>query len=652
MRLSSLFITGGVFLAAGGLSLLTANFSAQVVERASHGAVLAELDSDGLTWAEVDTDGLQVFLFGTAPDEATRFQALSAAGRVVDTSRVIDQTLVEEPKQLAPPRFSVEILRNDAGISVIGLVPASTDREALIDRFHRMAGDAEVTDLLETADFSAPDGWATALDYAATTLSDLPRSKVSVEAGHVSIKAMSESPEARSRLQTTLTRRKPDDLRLALDISAPRPVISPFTLRFIIDADGARFDACSADTETTRARILKAAADAGLTDKATCRLGLGVPSRRWGDAVEIAIAKLAELGGGTLTFSNADISLVAKMGTNQARFDRIVGDLDAALPDIFVLQAVLPEPPSDEPDAAPDFIATLSPEGGVQLRGQVSTEQARKIADSYARALFSSSTVYTAARVAEGVPADWSVRTLTGMEALSLLAHGAVTVTPDLLTVTGKTGNPDANAMIADLLVTKLGKTSAFEIDVEYLEALDPIASIPTPEECEAMIVEIIGDRKILFEPGSATLDGSATDIMDELADMLKQCGDIALEIGGHTDSQGREVMNQRLSRDRAQAVLDALRARRVPVRDYSVKGYGETQPIADNESEEGREENRRIEFKLLKPGAETGDEAKDPGDSDGAAPAADAPDPTPAAQPDPQLKAFRPPAGRGATDE
>jgi OOP family OmpA-OmpF porin len=616
MRLSSLFVTGGTYLAAGGLSLLTAYFSVGVIESASQTDVLTELDNDGLTWAEVDTNGLQVFLFGTAPDEATRFQALSAAGRAVDASRVIDQMLVIEPEQTAPPRFSIEILRNDAGISVIGLVPAATDRAALVETFRAIAEGGEVTDLLEIADFPAPEGWDTALRYAETSLRDLPRSKVSVEAGRVAIKAMTDSPEARARLETSLTRRKPEALRLALDLSAPRPVISPFTLRFVMDEEGVRFDVCSADTEAARDRILRAAGRAGLEGKTSCTLGLGVPSRRWADAIEIGIAKLAELGGGTLTFSNADVSFVATEGTNQAKFDRIVGELDAALPDLFSLRAVLPKAPEAAPEGAPEFIATLSPEGAVQLRGRLSSEISRATADSYAKARFGSESVYTAARVVEGLPKDWPVRTLAGLEALSMLDHGAVTVTPDNIVISGKTGNAEANTLIASLLVSKLGESVGFDIEVEYLESLDPLAALPTPEECEARIVEIVGDRKINFEPGSVTLDASAEDIMDDLAEMLKQCGDIPLEIGGHTDSQGRESMNEELSRDRAQAVLEALRKRRVPTDSYTVKGFGETLPIADNATEEGREANRRIEFRLLPPAPEQGEEGAAPVDS------------------------------------
>lgn len=601
MRLSSLFIVAGTFAAAGAASLLAAYFSAQLVESASKSGVLSELDGDGLTWAEVDTNGLQVFLIGTAPDEAARFQALSAAGRVVDASRVIDQMLVVEAADMAPPRFSIEILRNDAGISVIGLVPTSTDREELIGNFRDIAGAAEVSDLLESADFPAPDGWDDALRYATSALRDLPRSKVSVAADLVEIKAMTDSAEARTRLETTLTRRKPASLRLSLDVSAPRPVITPFTLRFLIDGQGARFDACSADTEESRDRILRAAARAGLQGKATCTLGLGVPSRRWADAVELAIAKLAEMGQGSITFSNADVSLVAAEGTPQAAFDRVVGELESTLPDVFALHATLPKTPEASAEGPPDFTASLSSEGKVQLRGRLNSEIARQTADSYAKARFGSDSVFTAARVVDGLPMDWSVRSLTALEALSMLAEGAISVTPDNVTVTGKTGMKDASARISAIFAEKLGDQASFDIDVAYVERLDPTLGLPSPEQCERLIVDTVGNRKLNFEPGSATLDGSARAILDDLADLLKKCGDIPLEIGGHTDSQGRETMNQQLSQKRAQAVFDALRSRLVPVGSYSVKGYGEAEPIATNDTEEGRESNRRIDFKLLR---------------------------------------------------
>jgi len=600
MRLSSIFTIAATFLAAAVFCVLMASFAVRIIEDSSRLSVRETLEQNNMTWAEVDANGLQVFLAGTAPSEASRFKALSVAGTVVDAARVIDQMLVEDAQIMTPPRFSIEILRNDSGISLIGLLPASTDRDALMTGIAKATDGAPAKDLLESADYPEPETWEDALEFAVDSLSLLPRTKISVDSTRVQIMAMVDSPEDKRRLETELARAAPADVRLSLNISAPRPVITPFNLRFLIENGTAKFDACSADTEETRDRILRAAGRAGLESKADCTIGLGVPSPKWGDAVEQSITALAELGGGTLTFSDADISLLVQEGTPQNTFDDVVGKLETSLPDVFALHAVLLEP-EDKTDAAqPEFVATLSPEGLVQLRGRVGSELARETLDSFAKARFSSRSVHMTARVAEGLPRDWALRTLTGLEALTYLSNGAVTVTPDELTVVGDTGRQDASAMISGFLAGKLGESSQFSIDVTYKEALDPIASIPTPEECEAQIASVQSGRKINFEPGSSTIDGNGAAIMDDIAEILRECGDIRIEIGGHTDSQGREEMNERLSQERAQAVLNELRARRVLTSSFTAKGYGESQPIGDNDTEEGREANRRIEFRLL----------------------------------------------------
>ncbi|MFA8387425.1 MAG: OmpA family protein [Pelagibaca sp.] len=602
MRLSSVFILFCAFASAAVLSIGTAWVAAEAVEESSERAIRTELDRDALTWADVDTNGLLVFLIGTAPTEAARFQALSAAGRVVDSARVIDQIDIVDSEGIVPPRFSVEILRNDNGLSMIGLLPTAVDREQLIADIKRAVPDAPLSDLLEIADYPMPDGLEDALSYAVSVLRVLDRSKISIEAGRVTIKGAAEDEDARRRVEADLARRANDTLRLALDITAPRPVISPFTLRFIKDAEGVRFDACAAPTEDDRAEILKAASAAGLDGKLECRLGLGTPTNDWGMAAAMGIRAIDGLGGGSITFADADVTLFALEGTDQTLFDRIVGELETDLPDVFVVNATLPTPPEAAPEGIPEFTVTRSPEGAVQLRGRINSEIARQTADSFARAAFGSTTVRTTARVDETLPANWSSRVLAGLEALSRLSNGAVTVTPDALTITGNTGNQNASSEIAGLLADKLGESEEFEIDITYQEKLDPLLGIPTPAECEAQIVEIIGDRKITFEPGSATLDLATQDIMDEIAELLQLCGDIPLVIAGHTDSQGREVMNLQLSQERAQAVVDALRQRRVLTASYEVRGYGEEQPIATNDTEEGREANRRIEFKLRQP--------------------------------------------------
>ncbi|PJE34179.1 hypothetical protein CVM52_23600, partial [Pseudooceanicola lipolyticus] len=316
-----------------------------------------------------------------------------------------------------------------------------------------------------------------------------------------------------------------------------------------------------------------------------------------------SLAALAELGQGSVTFADADITLIAAEGTTPSTFDRVVGELEAALPEVFALHPVLPPPPGEPEAGPPEFVATLSPEGQVQLRGRLNDENLQHMADSYAKARFGSASVYTAARTTDGLPMDWPVRVLAGIEALSRMVNGAVTVTPDNVVVRGISSRKGTPAEVAGMLSDRLGEAQNFDLDIAYKEPPPPPEEAITPEICEAEIAEaqrITG--KISFEPGSATIDDVSRDTMDTIAEILAECGDIRLEIQGHTDSQGRSSMNQQLSQDRADSVLKELRARRVLTASYTAMGYGETMPIASNDDEAGREANRRIEFRLIRP--------------------------------------------------
>lgn len=602
MRLSFVFAVGLTFLLAAGLSLVTARFAATAVEEASEIDVRLSLDRAAHGWAEVQANGLQVILSGTAPDEATRFNALTVVGDVVDAARIIDGMEIAPTADLAPPTFSIEILRNDSGISIIGLIPLLTDRDDLVEQLHGLVGEDQVADLLQTADYPVPDGWDDALQFSVVALGKLPRSKISVTAGEVLVDAISDSPEARKQLEAALTQAAPPGLRMALDIAAPRPVITPFTLRFLINEAGGHFDACSADTTEASERILAAARAAGATGDVKCTVGMGVPSPKWSKAAVLGIEAMAKLGAGDITFSDADITLVAVQGTEPALFDRVAGELEAALPDVFALHAVLPVPETDSSAGPPEFTGTLSPEGLVQLRGRVSDPQIRDVVDSFARARFGSNEVYTATRVASDLPADWAMRVLAGVEVLSQLRQGVVTVTPDDLVLRGVSYHKDAKAEMSRLLSDKLGEAEKFSLEVAYQEPPEDPDEPIDPQQCIVRIKEIQDTSKIAFEPGSATIAEASLGTMNRIVDVLKACGSIRLEIQGHTDSQGREEMNQQLSQARAQSVLNELRALRVPTASYVAVGYGETRPISPNDTEDGREDNRRIEFWLIEP--------------------------------------------------
>ncbi|PWE32291.1 hypothetical protein DDZ14_11225 [Maritimibacter sp. 55A14] len=621
------FLIGFVpFVLAALVSIGIGIYAVNRIETQSMRDVSLALRTAGHEWARVSADGLWLTVTGTAPDEARRFAALSVAGETVDADRVIDRTDVTPAEGLEPPRYSIEILRNGPGISLIGLVPGEENRQGILTALKGLNGAVEVTDMLDSADHGAPEGWDTAVGFAMTALDMLPSAKVSVSPKRVAVAAISGSPEDQRRLMTALSDAAPDGLDVSLDIAAPRPVITPFTLRFVMGGDGVRFDSCSADSAAARDAIIAAARNAGLQGRASCVIGLGVPSPRWGDAAVRAIAALAELGGGSLTFSDADISLVAPEGTPRDRFDDVAHALESALPEVFSLHAVLPEPPEKRETGAnggtDEFIATRSPEGLVQLRGRLNDAAFRDAVNSFAKARFGAQQIHDTTRIDPKLPDGWPMRVLAGLEALAQLRSGSLTVRPGHVGLRGVSTSPDTSARITQLFSERLGDSKRYDIAVRYEERLDPLANLPTADECVADIDAALRARQITFDPGKSTIDRDALAVVDRIAETLKACADVEmrLEIGGHTDSQGRETMNLALSQARAEAVLDALLERGVLTRNMTAQGYGEALPIADNGTEAGREANRRIEFKqvvLVEPGGAQDSEENAPDQAD-----------------------------------
>ena len=582
---------------AGAGAWQAAHLAADLIEQRSAQDVRAALDRAGLTWAQVATDGLQVRLTGTAPDEVARFRATTAAGSAVDAARVRDDMTVAPPRAAQPPAFRVELLSNDQGISVIGLAPAGLDRAALVARLERSAGAGRVTDLLDLADYPAPPNWAAALDFGVQAAGQARRGKVSITADRVVVTAITDGTAEQARLTAALRRAVPAGVRLTADISAPRPVITPFTLRLVRSSTGLRFDACSADSEAARDAILSAAAAAGVAGQADCTLGLGAPSPHWGKAAVAAIEALARLPAGSVTLTGAAVALDAPASVPQALFDEQAARLDQALPAVFSLTATREQPAQAKAPAPAEFTAEVTPDG-VRLRGRITDAPMRAAVESLAAARFGP--IDSALREDDSVPSGWTVRVIGALEAMGHLDRGTVTVTPDLIRLTGVSGSRTASAEAAQRLGARLGPGARYELEIAYDERLDPALGLPSGPDCVARLNAAQAATPLDFVVNRAVFDGDPAPALDGLAGVLADCADFRIEVGAHTDSQGSDSFNAQLSSDRAQAVLTALREAGAPTENLTPRGYGESEPLADNGTDAGRAANRRIAFRLL----------------------------------------------------
>jgi len=102
------------------------------------------------------------------------------------------------------------------------------------------------------------------------------------------------------------------------------------------------------------------------------------------------------------------------------------------------------------------------------------------------------------------------------------------------------------------------------------------------------------------FEYDSAKLTAGSAATLDKVAASLIEHTEAKIEIDGHTDSKGNDAYNLKLSQRRAQAVKEYLVSKGVNEAQLTAQGYGEKQPVASNDTEEGRAQNRRVELKRL----------------------------------------------------
>jgi len=127
-------------------------------------------------------------------------------------------------------------------------------------------------------------------------------------------------------------------------------------------------------------------------------------------------------------------------------------------------------------------------------------------------------------------------------------------------------------------------------------DALDRLAAFASiKQETRGLVITLPGG--VLFETNKATLLGTAEERLNQVAEALLQDREATMVVEGHTDSQGNDAINDKLSLDRANSVRDYLIKRGVAADRISAVGKGSKSSIADNKSAEGRANNRRVEI-------------------------------------------------------
>lgn len=116
--------------------------------------------------------------------------------------------------------------------------------------------------------------------------------------------------------------------------------------------------------------------------------------------------------------------------------------------------------------------------------------------------------------------------------------------------------------------------------------------------------IKLIMPGNVTFRTGSADIQSNFYDTLNSVASSLREYPDSVVRITGHTDSTGDRMRNQILSEQRANSVANYLRSQGVSSGRLQSSGYGDRYPIADNRSEDGRQQNRRVELEVIPTGS------------------------------------------------
>jgi outer membrane protein OmpA-like peptidoglycan-associated protein len=191
-------------------------------------------------------------------------------------------------------------------------------------------------------------------------------------------------------------------------------------------------------------------------------------------------------------------------------------------------------------------------------------------------------------------PEPWLSATRVALEQLARLRRGDVSISAKDVMIEGAAESDRVANEVRSVLSTDLPPGYKARDAITVMSADEKAA-----DSCQTLMRQTSAKGTINFERAKADLTADSTQTLRDLVEVANECPAFNIEIEGHTDAEGTDERNQRLSDRRARAVADFLIQNGVSAKRLSTTGYGATRPIADNATEAGRAKNRRIEFNV-----------------------------------------------------
>jgi len=572
--------------------------------------------------AEVFASGRFVIVRGPVRDEATRMATLAAARDVWGARGPLDDMTLSGEKAEA---IVLAEKSADGSLRLSGSLP-SEDARMAVEKAAKAAFAGAIDNRLATADTGAltvPN-----LEDAFRALAALDSGTILVNAQRVLVSGSTSDPAKAAMLRTGAAA-KP--WQLFLDAPAPA--------RFAASKlpDGTILASGDVASDAVRASLIEALMDGDENRHFVDRMAVspGGISDEWTARAMTGAKALADLDWGSVSLDGAKSYLTGMAGPNE------IGRISDNLGDSFT--AELTPRPADEmrgrvstierelrmaksrvldlSAAAAKHLADLNAaEAQVdELRragqsNKVDAESAKqRISALEAAAAKSRDDLdFANARIA-GLTEMLSLRPLDlPLPADALPAPSQSSLEPPATQPSVETQQPETTGATSPIEPQDMEAAALPAQEPPPMAAPEPppdapveTAALPPVQDaervataCNAAIGSVLSSAAISFESKSAQITREGNDVLDRLMAEAAPCiGNPALKvtIGGHTDSRGQDRDNLRLSKERADSVKESLIVRSVPPEAITAIGYGETMPVADNDTDDGRAANRRI---------------------------------------------------------
>jgi OOP family OmpA-OmpF porin len=311
----------------------------------------------------------------------------------------------------------------------------------------------------------------------------------------------------------------------------------------------------------------------------------GAPPR-FEAAAQLLVEQLARLSAGNVAISDRGVSLKG-MARDLGGREAIAAAMKNLPEGFSVTENVVQAPPYVFQANKDPVASTLT------LSGYVPDSNIHATIIAAAKRKFFSEQVVDNLKASVGSPSSFAQGVTEALGALSRLSTGALTVSDQDVKLAGDAFYDAAADQIRADLRADLPQGWRATADI----STKPPASSVDATVCQQLFAELLAKAKIRFESGRATIDRDSSGLLDRMIETALRCPTARIEVGGHTDSDGDADANMALSQRRAQAVVDYMLRAGVPPDRLAAVGYGETEPVASNDTDEGKAQNRRIEF-------------------------------------------------------